>query len=69
MPDRPKIEKRVLIDVIVEPCGCNLLVWSEPAGDGWELHCGPCCEDCEKTFIAAVRDGLGRLPWVRFVWI
>jgi len=36
--------KRLLMDVIVEPCGCNLQLWV----DGQELHAAAQCDSCRE---------------------
>lgn len=49
-----------MIDVMVEGCGCNLVVWTETDGETWDLHIGPCCEACEKMALSSAQSGLGR---------
>jgi hypothetical protein len=44
-------ERKLLMDVVVVPCNCNLQVWVE--GDAF--HVGPCCESCKRIAVEAVR--------------
>ena len=43
-------ERRLLMNVEVVPCGCNLQVWV----DGTELHIGACCPSCEQVAVQAI---------------
>jgi hypothetical protein len=62
LPRPGSIRIDALLDVIIEPCKCNLKVWAEVYAGAWELHIGPCCESCEKLAIESARNALGQLP-------
>ena len=58
--------KRILIDIIVDPCLCNLVVWVETDVDGWDLHISAKCSSCRKIGLEAAEKALGKLPPVTF---
>ncbi len=58
--------RRVLLDVIIDPCLCNLVVWVETDVDGWELHIAAACKNCRRMGLEAAQRALGKLPPVTF---
>ena len=52
--------RRVLLDAIIDPCLCNLVVWVEIDVDSWELHIAAECQDCRTLGLRAATDALGK---------
>ncbi len=53
-------DRRLLMDVIVVPCNCNLQIWVEDTS----IHVGPCCESCERVAIESIRATYPNLPTI-----
>ena len=58
--------RRMLLDVVIDPCLCNLMVWVEVDADGWELHIAAKCANCRRMGLQAAERALGKLPPVTF---
>jgi hypothetical protein len=58
--------KRVLLDAVIDPCLCNLVVWIEETADASEIHVGECCASCRRLALKSIHDQYGGLP-VNFV--
>ena len=66
MPVANLKSKRVLLDVIIDPCLCNVIVWVEVDADGWELHIAAACRSCRELALQSAQKALGKLPPVTF---
>lgn len=58
--------RRILLDAVIDPCLCNLVICSETTADGWELHIWAACPSCQKMALEIVHKALGKLPPVTF---
>jgi hypothetical protein len=58
--------KTVLLDAIIDPCQCKLVVWIEETADASEIHVGECCASCRRLALRSIHDQFGTLP-VNFV--
>ena len=58
--------RRILVDAVIDPCLCNLVVWVETDVDGWELHISAACSACRRMGLEAAEKALGKLPPVFF---
>lgn len=66
MPVATLKTRRILLDAVIDPCLCNLVLWSESTADGWNLHIGPCCSKCLKLALKAAQASFAHLPPVIF---
>ena len=66
MPVANLKSKRVLLDAIIDPCLCNLVVWVEVDADEWSLHIAAACRSCRELALQIAQKALGKLPPVTF---
>jgi hypothetical protein len=54
--------RKVLVDAVIDPCLCNLMIWTECDGEQTSIHIGPCCPRCERTAREAILVNWPELP-------
>jgi len=58
--------KRILLDAVIDPCLCNLMVWVEVDADGWDLHIAAQCRSCRQLGLEVAHRVFGKLLPVTF---